>query len=82
MSLRVGAIDLEARFLLLKAGDAFDILLGRPWLRIVGAIHDWETDELAIKLGTRKVTKTMSSTSISRNAKPRNMYFLEPQELW
>lgn len=41
--IRVGGVIFEATFLLLEIGDAYDMHLGRPSLRVVGVMHDWDT---------------------------------------
>lgn len=46
--IRVGGVKFEASFLFLDVGEAYNMLLGRPWLRTTNAVHDWGTDELTM----------------------------------
>ena len=55
--IRVGGVKFETSFLILDVGEAYDMLLGRPWLRTANAVHDWGTDELTMQMGSRKVSK-------------------------
>ena len=62
--IKVAGVKFETSFLVLEVGDSYDILLGRPWLRTAGAIHDWGTNELTMKVGTKKITVSTSSTTV------------------
>ena len=80
--IKVAGVKFETSFLVLEVGDSYDILLGRPWLRTAGAIHDWGTDELTMKVGTKKITVSTSSTTVPEKVRPEEIYWSEPQELW
>ena len=52
--IRTAGVKFEASFLILEVGNSYHMLLGRPWLRAAGAVHDWGTDELTtIKWGVK-----------------------------
>ena len=68
--IRVARVNFETSFLILELGDSYDVLRGRPWLRTTGAIHDWGTDELTMKIGTKKVTVSTSSTTVPKKERP------------
>ena len=80
--IKVAGVKFETSFLVLEVGDSYDILLGRPWLRTSGAIHDWGTEELTMKVGTKKITVSTSSTTVPEKVKPEEIYWSKPQELW
>ncbi|KAJ7106324.1 hypothetical protein C8R44DRAFT_587287, partial [Mycena epipterygia] len=44
----VGGVRVTAWFEVFDSGGAFDVILGKPWLHSVRAIHTYETDELRI----------------------------------
>ncbi|KAJ6506516.1 hypothetical protein C8R45DRAFT_773390, partial [Mycena sanguinolenta] len=44
----VGGVSASAWFEIFECGNAFDILLGKPWLHSVRASHNYETDEISI----------------------------------
>eukprot|EP00250_Pteridium_aquilinum_P030169 c40771_g1_i1 orf=120-527(+) len=80
--IKVGGVKFETSFLILEVGDSYDVLLGRPWLRTAGAIHDWGTNELTMKIGTKKITVSTSSTTVPEKERLEEIYWSEPQELW
>ncbi|KAJ7216072.1 hypothetical protein GGX14DRAFT_359272 [Mycena pura] len=49
----VGGVRVAAWFEVFDCGGAFDVILGKPWLHSVRAIHNYETDELQIRMDTR-----------------------------
>ncbi|KAJ7467298.1 hypothetical protein B0H11DRAFT_1732842, partial [Mycena galericulata] len=51
----VGRVRAAAWFEVFECGGAFDIILGKPWLHSVRAIHNYETDELRIRSATDDV---------------------------
>jgi hypothetical protein len=51
----VGGVSAFASFEIFECGDAFDILLGKPWLHSVRALHNYETDEIRIRSSGREV---------------------------
>lgn len=80
--IRVAGVKFEASFLILDVGNCYDMLLGRPWLRTAGAVHDWGTDELTMNLGTRKITISTLTTEVPKESRPGDIFVSEPQELW
>lgn len=47
-TVRVGNIGAPSSFEVFDCGDAFDVILGKPWLKSVKAVHDYGTDEITI----------------------------------
>ncbi|KAJ7251413.1 hypothetical protein C8J57DRAFT_1520736 [Mycena rebaudengoi] len=45
----VGGVQVTGWFEVFPCNEAFDIILGKPWLHSVRAIHDYETDEIRIR---------------------------------
>ncbi|KAJ6580670.1 hypothetical protein B0H19DRAFT_982226, partial [Mycena capillaripes] len=45
----VGGVRVQAWFEVFECGGAFDIILGKPWLHSVRAIHDYDSDEIQIR---------------------------------
>jgi hypothetical protein len=45
---KVGKVGAPSSFKIFDCGDAFDVILGKPWLKAVKAKHDYSTDEIAI----------------------------------
>ncbi|KAJ6538744.1 hypothetical protein B0H10DRAFT_1624766, partial [Mycena sp. CBHHK59/15] len=45
----VGGVRASAWFEVFECGGAFDIILGKPWLHSVRAVHNYETDEIQIR---------------------------------
>ncbi|KAJ7749100.1 hypothetical protein B0H16DRAFT_1277631, partial [Mycena metata] len=50
----VGGVRMEASFEVFDCEGAFDVILGKPWLHSVRAIHSYDTDEIQIRLATQK----------------------------
>ncbi|KAJ7719060.1 hypothetical protein B0H16DRAFT_1248076, partial [Mycena metata] len=50
----VGSIRVEASFEVFDCEGAFDVILGKPWLHSVRAIHSYDTDEIQIRTATQK----------------------------
>ena len=48
--IRVEGVKFKTAFMVLDVGEAYEMLLGRPWLRAAGAVHDWGIGELTMKL--------------------------------
>ncbi|KAJ6622146.1 hypothetical protein B0H10DRAFT_1650573, partial [Mycena sp. CBHHK59/15] len=46
----VGGVQAAAWFEVFECGGAFDVILGKPWLHSVRASHDYETDEIRIRM--------------------------------
>ena len=47
-TVKVGKIGALSSFEVFDCGDAFDVILGKPWLKAVKAKHDYSTDEITI----------------------------------
>ena len=47
-TVRIGNVGSPSWFEVFECDGAFDIILGKPWLRAVKAIHDYSTDEITI----------------------------------
>ena len=47
-TVRVGNIGAPSWFEVFECGNAFDVILGKPWLKAVKAVHDYSTDEITI----------------------------------
>ncbi|KAJ7330930.1 hypothetical protein DFH08DRAFT_708521, partial [Mycena albidolilacea] len=45
----VGGVSAVISFEIFECDGAFDILLGKPWLHSVHALHNYETDEIHIR---------------------------------
>ena len=56
-TVQVGNISAESWFEVFDSNGAFDVILGKPWLRQVKAIHDYDTDTLTISQG--KISETV-----------------------
>ncbi|KAJ7347184.1 hypothetical protein DFH08DRAFT_960535 [Mycena albidolilacea] len=50
----VGGVSAFASFEIFECSDAFDILLGKPWLHSMRALHNYETDEIRIRASGRE----------------------------
>ena len=80
--IRTTGVKFEASFLILDVGNSYDMLLGRPWLRAAGGVHDWGTDELTIKRGNKKITLSTSVTEVPKASRPEEVYSAESDDLW
>ena len=45
---QVGSIGVSSWFEVFKCGNAFNIILGKLWLKAVKAMHNYSTDEITI----------------------------------
>ncbi|KAJ7608482.1 hypothetical protein DFH06DRAFT_1017656, partial [Mycena polygramma] len=52
----VGGVRVPAWFEVFECGGSFDIILGKPWLHSVQAIHDYKSDEIQISTDNGKET--------------------------
>ena len=52
------------------------------WSHAAGAIHDWGTDELTIKQGTKRVTMSTATTSVPKADRPEEVFLAESNDLW
>jgi hypothetical protein len=50
----VGGVSVFSSFEIFKCDGAFDVLLGKPWLHSVQALHNYETDEIRIQSSEHK----------------------------
>ena len=82
LMIKVGGVKFDTPFLVLDVGDSYGMLLGRPWLRAAGAVHDWGTDELTMKIGNKKVTISTSAIKLEEKKRPIDLFLMEDQETW
>lgn len=54
----VGGTETQSTFEVFDCKNAFDVILGKPWLKQVKAIHDYSTDTITIKDGEERVELT------------------------
>ena len=47
-----------------------------------GAVHDWGTDELTMKIGDKKVTISTSAIKLEEKKRPIDLFLTEDQETW
>ena len=64
-TVRVGNIGAPSWFEVFECGNAFDVILGKPWLKAVKAVHDYSTDEITITQGGETETIPNSATQPS-----------------
>ncbi|KAF8056987.1 hypothetical protein FPV67DRAFT_1401614, partial [Lyophyllum atratum] len=46
---KVGGTTVTTTFEVFDCGNAFDVILGKPWLKQMRAIHDYETDHILLR---------------------------------
>lgn len=44
----VGGVEACSKFEVFDCGKAFDVILGKPWLKTVHALHDYNTDTIIV----------------------------------
>lgn len=81
MPIRVGGVKFKTAFLVLDVTEAYEMLLGRPWLRAAGAIHDWGTGELTMQLKNNKVSVDTRPTTVPIACRPSLVHITEPTEV-
>lgn len=79
--IRVGGVKFETAFMVLDVGEAYEMLLGRPWLKAAGAVHDWDTGELTMKLKSKKLFIDTRPTTVPVAYRPDQVYIAEPAQL-
>ena len=47
-TIRVGSVETESTFEVFECKGAFEVILGKPWLRQVKGTHEYETDTIRI----------------------------------
>ncbi|GLB40100.1 hypothetical protein LshimejAT787_0706100 [Lyophyllum shimeji] len=62
---KVGGTIVNTTFEVFNCGEAFDVILGKPWLKQMRAIHDYETD--LILLRGPAATETTKAAEIITN---------------
>ena len=80
--IRVGGVRFNTSFLVLDVGEAYDMLLGRPWLRAAGAVHDWKTDKLKMQDSKRTVVISTALAEIPKSRRPGDIYIAEASDIW
>ena len=53
---KIGGTSSFTHFVVFECGGAFDVILGKPWLHEVNAIHDYRTDTITISTNTSQTT--------------------------
>ncbi|KAJ7114206.1 hypothetical protein C8R43DRAFT_840174, partial [Mycena crocata] len=48
---QVGGVRVQAWFEVFDCSDAFDVILGKPWLHTVRGMHDYDADQIHIRTG-------------------------------
>lgn len=66
---KVGGIEAESTFKVFDCQGAFDIILGKPWLRKVCAVHDYSTDTIII--GTDSHQEALTNLTPPETLPPR-----------
>ena len=51
-------------------------------VKVVGVVHDWGTDDLTLKLGSKRLTISTSLISIAGSSRLGELYVAEPKEMW
>ena len=58
-----GGVQIWTSFLVLEVGDAYDMLLDRPWLRAVGVVHDCKTNQLTMQGKVEEIAHKILATA-------------------
>ncbi|CAK5270808.1 unnamed protein product [Mycena citricolor] len=66
----VGGVTTGAWFEVFQGGGAFDVILGKPWLHSVRAIHNYGNDEIRITAAGRETTLQNEPKDIPHDAQP------------
>ena len=54
--MKAGGAKFSVRFLLHDVGDAYNMLLvGKPWLKVTEAVHDWSKNTITLKIKRNNV---------------------------
>lgn len=69
-TIRIGQIGAPSSFEVFESNGAFDIILGKPWLKAVKAIHDYDTDEITISHNGQSEVITNSLATTKRPSEP------------
>lgn len=67
--------------MVLDVGEAYEMLLGRPWLRAAGSVHDWGTSELTMQLKSKKMSIDTRPTIVPIAYRPDEMYIAESAQI-
>ena len=70
IQVKFGGAKLSVSFLVLDLGDAYSMLLGRPWLKIAEVVHDWTTNTITLKSKGEKVVLSTDSKKVEETKKP------------
>ena len=70
IQVKTGGAKFSVSFLVLHVGDAYSMLLGRPWLKIAEAIHDWTTNTITIISKGKKVFLNTNPKQVNETQKP------------
>lgn len=67
---KAGGMKFSTSFLILDVGNSYGMLLGRPWLRVANALHDWKHNTLTVRSKGRSVVLNTNSKKLSDSIKP------------
>ena len=77
-TIRVGGIVTESTFEVFECQGAFEVILGKPWLRQVKATHEYMTDTIRIPTTERTITLTNEDTNTQAAETPASMSTIKP----
>jgi hypothetical protein len=71
----IGGTNSRTHFAVFDCKGAFDVILGKPWLREVDAVHYYKTDTITINAGTTQTTidNAEQNTNDSPNLAPTSV---------
>ena len=70
-TVQAGGTGALSCFEIFDCKDAFNVILGKPWLKAVRAQHDYVTDEIAIGAdGEQEVLTNILNTSVTKTVTP------------
>ncbi|KAJ6545922.1 hypothetical protein B0H10DRAFT_2243885 [Mycena sp. CBHHK59/15] len=79
----VGGVQATVWFEVFPCDEAFDIILGKPWLHSVRAIHNYETNEIWIRtVGQETVLQNKDRRVIEQEEDAETAKEKGPEEVW
>jgi hypothetical protein len=69
-TIRVGGVETESTFEVFECQGAFEVILGKPWLRQVKATHEYETDTIRIPTADHDQTIILTNEDTLRTTTP------------
>lgn len=79
--IQVWGVKFETAFMVLDVGEAYEMLVGRPRLRAVRAVHDLGTKELTMQLKSKNMSIDIAPTTILVAYRPGQLYIAEPAQV-